>query len=74
MKTCLGCKYARWKHTKNGSLHPSGDGMCSYLYELPPLPNAMSWYSDLRMGYPWINRRKVWDKECSCKEVGEYHE
>ena len=33
---CNGCKYAEWKLTKNGKLHPSGEGRCNYL-KLHPL-------------------------------------
>lgn len=40
MKTCLGCKYADWKYTKGGKLHPSGDGLCTLEYKIPPLPNS----------------------------------
>lgn len=40
MKTCIGCKYADWKKTSNGRLHPSGDGRCRYAWKAPPLPAA----------------------------------
>lgn len=40
MKNCLGCKYAEWKKTKSGRMHPSGDGQCRYNYKIPQLPNA----------------------------------
>lgn len=43
MKTCNGCKYAEWKLTGIGHLHPSGDGKCTYEWKLPPLPQSMSW-------------------------------
>lgn len=32
---CDGCKYAEWQLTKNGRLHPSGDGKCTYLRKRP---------------------------------------
>lgn len=41
MKTCDGCKYAEWRKTSNGRLHPSGDGMCAYPWTLPKLPASM---------------------------------
>ena len=41
MKTCNGCKYAEWKRTDSGRLHPSGDGKCTYEWKLPPLPQSM---------------------------------
>ena len=43
MKTCNGCKYAEWKLTGIGHLHPSGDGKCTYEWKLPPLPQSMAW-------------------------------
>lgn len=27
---CEQCKYAEWKRTKNGRLHPSGQGRCAW--------------------------------------------
>ena len=41
MKNCNGCKYAEWKRTDAGRLHPSGDGKCTYEWKMPPLPQAM---------------------------------
>ena len=59
MKSCIGCKYANWKRTAAGRLHPSGDGKCEYPYNVPPLPRSMYW-----MGFTapcpsggWISRR-----------------
>lgn len=43
MESCIGCKWADWKKTKNGRLHPSGDGKCMFQYELPQLPASMYW-------------------------------
>ena len=43
MKTCVGCKHAKWQLTANGRLHPSGDGRCVYDYRVPPLPAAYYW-------------------------------
>lgn len=43
MKNCKKCRYAEWKRTKTGSLHPSGDGRCEYPYKLPRLPASMNW-------------------------------
>jgi len=40
MKTCKGCKYAKWDRTKTGRLHPSGDGKCTFIVKPSPLPNA----------------------------------
>lgn len=43
MKTCMRCKYAEWKKTAAGKLHPSGDGRCLYVYRIPPVPACMYW-------------------------------
>ena len=50
MKSCDGCKYADWKRTDAGRLHPSGDGECTYEFKLPPLPQSMHWVG--RVEYP----------------------
>lgn len=38
MRKCLECKYADWKKTAAGRMHPSGDGRCTYEWKMPPLP------------------------------------
>ena len=43
MKSCLDCKYADWKRTESGRLHPSGDGKCKYEWKSPQLPQSMYW-------------------------------
>lgn len=43
MRTCKDCKYADWKRTKTGALHPSGEGRCRYPWKMPPLPASMFW-------------------------------
>jgi len=43
MKYCLDCKYADWKRTTSGRLHPSGDGRCTYKWKSPQLPASMYW-------------------------------
>lgn len=40
---CSGCRFASWKMTASGRLHPSGDGVCTYEWVLPPLPASMYW-------------------------------
>jgi len=49
MKNCTDCVHAEWVRTKNGRLHPSGDGKCTYPYKIPELPQAFYW---LGMGPP----------------------
>ncbi len=43
MKSCANCKWADWKRTPAGKLHPSGDGQCNYPVEMPVLPAAYYW-------------------------------
>ena len=40
-KTCLNCKYARWRRTLMGKLHPNQLGKCSYNIVLPALPKSL---------------------------------
>jgi len=40
VKTCLGCSYANWNRTANGSLHPNGEGRCDAPHTPKPLPAA----------------------------------
>lgn len=44
MKSCDACKWAEWKRTKTGRLHPDKTGKCTYpVKPLPTLPNCMYW-------------------------------
>jgi hypothetical protein len=68
MKNCTHCKYAEWKRTATGKLHPSGEGTCRYEVKMPRLPASKYWY-----GYTapqpfggYINRRVPLDKDCAC--------
>jgi hypothetical protein len=47
MKRCTNCKWAEWKRTANGRLHPSGEGRCAFPYKVPPLPAAFGWIGRL---------------------------
>ena len=38
---CVDCKFAEWKKTANGRLHPSGDGRCLWQYPDIKLPISM---------------------------------
>ncbi len=67
MKTCLGCKYAEWKKNKDGRLHPSGDGKCTYSYIVPEPPKAFYFFSNYipRPCGGHINRRgKEFNDHC----------
>ncbi len=68
MKTCNGCKYAEWKRTANGRLHPSGDGRCTFTIVIPKLPNAFRWGTYSGQAYKpcggFIGRRDVYGDDC----------
>lgn len=65
MKSCLNCKYAEWKRTQAGKLHPSGDGRCKYPWEMPPLPASMYWSGATPSpNGRHISRRRKFIKHC----------
>lgn len=43
MKSCVGCKHAKWDTTKVGKLHPSGAGKCTFEVKIPQLPVSKYW-------------------------------
>ena len=66
MKTCVGCKYAKWARTDAGKLHPSGQGHCEYDYKVPALPSSMYWLAS-RPPSPdggYISRREEHKEHC----------
>lgn len=64
MKYCTDCRHANWAKTKSGRMHPSGDGMCGYVYELPPLPASMYWVSIPKPAGGYINRKEALGDHC----------
>lgn len=65
MKDCKHCKYAEWKRTAAGKLHPSGDGDCAYPWKMPQLPAAMFWVGIEPKPYrASISRRDLMKKDC----------
>ena len=67
MKSCLNCKYADWRRTGAGRLHPSGDGRCQYPWKTPPLPASMYW---IQIGGPMpagghISRKSELKEHCA---------
>lgn len=67
MKTCIGCKYASWRRTANGRLHPSGDGECTYEVKMPVLPVSRCFIG----GPPephggFIDRKREHKDHCEC--------
>lgn len=68
MKSCVGCKYAKWGINAMGRLHPSGDGKCTFNVVVPELPGAMYWVSSSGAPKPcggYINRKTGLNRECT---------
>jgi hypothetical protein len=71
MKNCTKCKHAEWDRTKNGRLHPNGQGKCKYPYKLPELPASMFWgMGEMEPFGGWINRREQLLTHCPYYEEG----
>jgi len=71
MKTCEGCKYAEWKKTEDGRLHPSGKGVCGYKYETAAIPASMFWPHSETAPSPYggyISCREDLPRHCPCYE------
>lgn len=64
MNNCTDCKYALWKRTAADSLHPRGEGVCTYAYKVPELPVSMYWnFTPVPRG-GHINRRENHPDSC----------
>jgi len=66
MENCISCRYADWYRTKNGELHPSGNGLCTCPCEIPVLPNAKCWVVPPTISGGYINRNHEFDTPCPC--------
>ena len=64
MNSCLGCHYAVWRVKKKGGLHPSGEGLCTFLVYIPQLPNSRYWTKEPNAGGGYINRKVIFEKDC----------
>lgn len=42
---CLTCRFANWRKTSGGKLHPSGDGRCTWKMPEIKLPASMYFIS-----------------------------
>ncbi len=65
MKTCKGCKYAKWERTAAGKLHPGGDGRCEYPVTIQQLPQAFYFLGSHRPSGGRINRRDELNDHCA---------
>jgi len=72
MKTCNGCKYAKWNRSNTGRLSPTGDGICIYEYKIPPLPASRYWIATKPcIGGGFINRKEEYKEHCPYYMAGE---
>jgi hypothetical protein len=68
---CNGCKYADWKRTSKGRLHPDKTGRCTYLIHHPlnlKIPVAYYWGWNGETPRPsggFIERDKDLNRDCS---------
>jgi len=68
MSACSKCVYAVWHRTRNGRLHPSGKGDCTYDWVCPPLPKVMYLLPhEIKPHKVSINRHYMQDRiKCPC--------
>lgn len=65
MKNCTHCKHAEWKRTAAGSLHPSGDGRCTYPWKCHPLPACMYFINPPIPSGGYVNRKQDLKDHCT---------
>ncbi len=69
MKFCDNCKWAEWKRTAAGKLHPDRAGRCQFEIKIPVLPLAFRWgyqttKPNISGGY--IQRKEELPDHCPC--------
>lgn len=64
MKSCVGCVFADWQKTKTGRLHPSGSGLCTFKYKVPPLPESMYWLDSPKPRGGYLERNRELKDHC----------
>lgn len=70
---CDDCRFAEWKRTSNGRLHPDKSGRCKRLEQHPldlRLPSAFWWMSN-HLPSPnggWIERGRDLPEKCIFKD------
>jgi hypothetical protein len=76
MKDCNGCKYANWKRTVAGRLHPSKAGRCMFQWKPVVVPLAYKYVSrNPRLPKPngaYIWRDHTFDRHCPTAAPGIY--
>jgi hypothetical protein len=71
MIQCETCKFAEWKRTSNGRLHPDKSGRCVRLWDHPidyRLPAAFYWGSNPSPNGGYIKRGEKDRSKCAFKE------
>jgi hypothetical protein len=69
MKSCEGCKYAEWKRTRTGALHPDKSGRCTFKVSIPILPACRSWMWGVTPSFTtdgYISRGSEFNDHCPC--------
>lgn len=69
-QSCVDCRYAEWKRTAAGRLHPSGEGRCVYTWESIVLPVCYHWERrnlprPTVNGKPGLDRHRAYT-DCPC--------
>lgn len=72
--SCDSCKWADWKRTSNGRLHPDKTGRCKFVWSPPPLPIAFSFTYGRGGDLPkpsggYIERGSDYTNGCVCFEA-----
>ena len=62
--TCDGCRWAEWKRTANGRLHPDKTGKCKFPVKIPKLPAAFYWMGHSQPSGGYIERGHVLKEAC----------
>jgi hypothetical protein len=70
---CDDCKWAEWKRTSNGRLHPDKSGRCKFVWIPPPIPRAFNFAyggeTPKLSGGGYIERGNRQYDDCQCHET-----
>jgi len=71
---CDGCKFADWRRTVSGRLHPDKTGQCTRLVQRPldvRLPAAFYWIGRVALSGGFISRGGELKSGCDFKMAGD---
>lgn len=71
MKKCDECKYANWKRTKAGKLHPDKAGKCEFLVKPAAVPSAFYYIIDPILHGGFIYRGEELKRNCPTYDAGK---